>query len=249
MAARAEDRPGVYARVYDEFYARFGREAHGDFEADSTRAQLAFIGHFVKSPDAAFVEFGPGRCALLFEMAKRVREVVGVEASAVAFGHHDAPANARMIVAPQGRWDMPDGSADVVYSNQVLEHLHPDDCEAVVAQAFRVIRPGGLLLTLTPNRLTGPHDVSRTVPDYPEFPVAVGLHLREYDNAGMGRMMRRAGFERVQVFLGSNRTGVIAPLAVATMIEGVLEALPRSLRLNKLGRGLAGIRMAAFKPR
>ncbi len=46
------------------------------------------------------------------------------------------------IVGPDGRWPLEDGSADVVYSWSVLEHVRSVD--AILDEASRVLRPGGL---------------------------------------------------------------------------------------------------------
>ena len=47
-----------------------------------------------------------------------------------------------------GVTDFPDGHFDLVISNQVLEHV--TDPEAVIADVFRMIKPGGLFLAAFP---------------------------------------------------------------------------------------------------
>ncbi len=47
---------------------------------------------------------------------------------------------------------LPDASVDVVVNFQVIEHLW--DQPQFVAECLRVLRPGGLLLMSTPNRIT-----------------------------------------------------------------------------------------------
>src|SRR5438093_2011599 len=48
----------------------------------------------------------------------------------------------------------PDGSFDRVLSGDVIEHLDPAAGEAMLREAFRVLRPGGTLVVHTaPNRL------------------------------------------------------------------------------------------------
>ena len=48
-----------------------------------------------------------------------------------------------------GRYD--DGSFDLVYSGQSIEHVSDADGEAVVREAFRVLVPGGWFCLDTPN--------------------------------------------------------------------------------------------------
>lgn len=52
-----------------------------------------------------------------------------------------------IIIGQDGRMDLPDGSCDTILSTQVLEHVFsPGD---YLAEAFRVLRPGGKLILTT----------------------------------------------------------------------------------------------------
>jgi len=56
------------------------------------------------------------------------------------------------VLAPMGRLPFPDNTFDVVVCKWVLEHLeHP---EADFAEMQRILRPGGALVALTPNKYT-----------------------------------------------------------------------------------------------
>jgi SAM-dependent methyltransferase len=46
-----------------------------------------------------------------------------------------------------------DGSVDLVFAGQVIEHLWPEDVAGFLAEAHRVLRPGGFLALDSPNRL------------------------------------------------------------------------------------------------
>jgi SAM-dependent methyltransferase len=43
------------------------------------------------------------------------------------------------------------GAAQVVYSSHMLEHLHPRDASAFLAEARRVLRPGGIIRLVLPD--------------------------------------------------------------------------------------------------
>lgn len=48
-----------------------------------------------------------------------------------------------------GRWPYEDNQFDVVFSNQVIEHVH--NCRLFAAEAFRVLKPGGTALVTSEN--------------------------------------------------------------------------------------------------
>lgn len=70
--------------------------------------------------------------------AKRVAETLGVEAE--------------YVVADARHLPFPDGSFDVIFSYSVLQHFAKDDARASVAEAGRVLRPGGTALVQFANR-------------------------------------------------------------------------------------------------
>jgi ubiquinone/menaquinone biosynthesis C-methylase UbiE len=52
-------------------------------------------------------------------------------------------------MADLSRYD--DASFDLVYSGQTIEHVTPADCDLVLAEVLRVLRPGGWFYVDTPN--------------------------------------------------------------------------------------------------
>lgn len=78
---------------------------------------------------------------------------------------------------------LPDGSVDVVVNFQVIEHLW--DQPQFVAECFRVLRPGGVLLMSTPNRIT--FSPGRDTPLNP-------FHTRELNAAELRDLLTEGGF-------------------------------------------------------
>ncbi|KUI25210.1 SAM-dependent methyltransferase [Mycobacterium sp. IS-1496] len=76
-----------------------------------------------------------------------------------------------------------DASVDVVVNFQVIEHLW--DQPQFVGECLRVLRPGGLLLMSTPNRIT--FSPGRDTPVNP-------FHTRELDAAELTDLLTTAGF-------------------------------------------------------
>jgi predicted SAM-dependent methyltransferase len=86
----------------------------------------------------------------------------------------------------------PDGEFGLVYSGQSIEHVTGEEADQVLAEAFRVLRPGGHLCLDTPNfaasrlQLEGT-DMEFTNPD----------HKIEYTHAELSRKLEASGFSIV----------------------------------------------------
>lgn len=86
-------------------------------------------------------------------------------------------------------------SYDIVLSNQVIEHLHPDDKIAHFKGVHAILKQGGHYIFSTPHVLTGPHDVSRVF----EKRVAEGMHLKEYSFSELAAIAKEAGFKKISL--------------------------------------------------
>jgi len=119
---------------------------------------------------------------------------------------------------------VPPGSVTVAYSNQLMEHLHPDDAREQLRNIFEALAPGGRYVCLTPNRLNGPHDVSRHFDE-----TATGFHLKEYTIGELRTLFKQAGFSTVDLYLGGKGFYRGFPLCLPPLRRG-LSNLPISLR-------------------
>ena len=117
---------------------------------------------------------------------------------------------------------------DCIYWNDVLEHLHPDEAADYLRHAFQMLRPGGLLVTITPNWHIRPSDITHLF--LPPRSEAVGFHLKEYTLGEISRMLIEAGFEppATPLFLTRSRAYLAGNgLAGAKRAcEGLLERVP-----------------------
>jgi SAM-dependent methyltransferase len=127
---------------------------------------------------------------------------------------------------------VPESSVDLAYSDQLMEHLHPDDARTQLENIYQALKPGGIYLCITPNRLSGPHDVSRYFDE-----VATGFHLREYTVRELTELFRSAGFRKFKILIGGR--GLHLPLAPVPvhLLERMLALLPKTFG-RKLARGL-----------
>ena len=126
--------------------------------------------------------FGEGYGADL--LAGVARRVTGVDYDDSAVAH--VRARYPRVEVVQGNLadlPLPDASVDVVVNFQVIEHLW--DQSQFVAECRRVLRPGGLLLMSTPNRIT-----FTPGSDTPVNP----FHTRELNAAELAELLTGAGF-------------------------------------------------------
>ncbi len=112
-----------------------------------------------KGPFNLFVDVGTGTGRMLELVAPRAREAVGIDASramlAVARGRLARPefGHVKLRLADAAALPLEDDCADLVSIHQVLHYL--EDPRGVIAEAARVLRPGGRLLVAD----FAPHDL------------------------------------------------------------------------------------------
>ena len=248
-ASQPEERGSLYAEVYNELFARL--PDHPQHRADpekrrrSTAMQVAFLRSLL-FPSAIFGEVGCGDAAVTQAVAANVREAVGIDVTGTLIDHAAAPANFRFARTNGTNLPLADGMADLVYSNQLMEHLHPDDAQVQLQEVIRVLRPGGCYVCSTPNRLTGPHDISCYFDHEPR-----GFHLREYDHASLAQMFQSAGFRSVRAVVAVKGRRMTLPVGPVSFVEWLLSELPRQMqiRLTSFGpvRSMAGIMLIGQK--
>ena len=216
---------------------------------------LAMNSHLQKeflSPDAIVAEIGPGRCKFAIALARYCRRIYGVDVTDWSPAE-SRPSNFTHVLTDGIHIPLPNDSVDIVISNQLMEHLHPDDAVEQLREVFRIVRTGGTYICVTPNRLHGPHDSSAHFDDLPcpiveGSYVANGLHLKEYTNLELSRLFRAAGFHRTRHFAGARGTYVELPAAVITLSEHLARRIPPQLRKrSKFLRVLLGLRLVADK--
>ncbi|MEV5820762.1 methyltransferase domain-containing protein [Micromonospora haikouensis] len=136
--------PRQYDDLADEWWRPDGAFAMLHWLA---RARAALVPPAPR-PDALLVDLGCGAGLLAPHLAGKGYRHVGVDltrsALAQAAAHGVTPVNGDATAVP-----LADGCADVVAAGELLEHV--PDWRAAVAQACRLLRPGGLLVLDTLN--------------------------------------------------------------------------------------------------
>ena len=238
-AASREERILLYSSLYDELFRRVPYHSLLKQKQSSaltaTKIHLQFdILKSLLGPDTVFAEIGAGDCSLSHAVAKIVKKVYALEVSAIIAGHDNAPDNFELVIFDGCNIPLPDDSVDVAYSNHVMEHLHPDDALDQLKSIYRTVRPDGMYVLRTPNRLTGPHDISKHFDR-----IATCFHLKEYTNTELFGLLRAAGFSKVQrcrfpvPALGGRY--VTVPVLVVKVFECLFSMMPFWFRRKAAG--------------
>ncbi len=252
LAASKEERRTLYGALYEELFRRvphhtqLTRKASLEDRKRSVDYQMRLLSRFLR-PDASFLELGPGDCALAFAVADVVKKVYAVDVSPTISYSDAVPKNFKLVISDGCTIPVPDGEIDVAFSNQLMEHLHPDDAVEQLSNVYRALAPGGIYLCITPNRLSGPHDISGRFDT-----VATGFHLKEYTVTELDSLFKRVGFVKTMIFfkvLGRYRR---VPVSLVTTLEAILQALPQNFRRAASRHGtikrLINVRLVGVKP-
>lgn len=246
----ADERRRLYTAAYDELFARLPHhpmvqpQSASEHQRQLDKHFRNLAGYIEK--DTVFAEVGPGDCSVSLKVATVATQVFAIDVSNEITKHADTPENFELIISNGSDIPVPRGTVDIVYSDQLMEHLHPDDALEQLKNIYGALKPGGTYFCITPNRLSGPHDVSRNFDD-----VATGLHLREYTATELGGILRDAGFSRTRIFLRIGSLVLRLPLLPYQMAETMLAALPHRIRKmlthNKVASFLLGVKLIATK--
>ena len=171
------------------------------------------------------MDVGCGDGVLSFVFESLGAKVYAIDVSAKLTGSIAPPDNFELRLSDGCSVDVPDNTVDVAYSNQLMEHLHPDDVLRQLREVYRALKRGGVYVCVTPNRLGGPYDISRNFDT-----VATGLHLKEYTVTESSDLFRCVGFARVRAYVGARGLYFGPPLSVLRAFETILERLPHRFR-------------------
>jgi len=228
--ASQTERRTLYSSLYDELYRtvphhpQLIRKANPEKNKDIVAYQMRNLGAFLKA-DTTFLEVGPGDCSLSITVAKQVKEVYAVDVSAEIAHQKTFPDNLKLILSDGVSVPVPSNSVDFAYSNQLMEHLHPDDALEQLKNIYQSLAPGGRYLCITPNRLLGPHDISQHFDQ-----VATGFHLKEYTVTELTKLFRDVGFKKIRAYFRIKRFYFYPYPIISSMAEAFLTVLPFPLR-------------------
>ena len=246
-----EERQAIFATMYDELFERVpdhprlaARRPDSQYREQGVAWNLAQLRPYLR-PGCTFLEVGAGDCALATRVAREANTVYAVDISFSA-RTRELPLNVTQVVTDGRAIDVPEESVDVAFSDQLMEHLHPEDAAAQLRNVHRALKSGGVYVVVTPNRVYGPSDISAFFDDE-----ARGFHLKEYSLDEMRAAFLAAGFDRIHVYIGARGAFLRVPAWFVRGVEKLVASLPDGLRRkvadHKATRALLGLRVAGIK--
>lgn len=249
-SADAHTRRSLYAAAYSEVgkYRVFRSSDPEDRTAGTSKDLVSQLRQFLKPTDRV-LEIGCGRGYTCMMLAPHVRSIVGTEVSEPAL------VEAREVLAQRGIGNahivdisaldlvdrLPGQRFDAAISIDVVEHLHPDDTTEHLCQVFQLLEPGGRYIICMPNRLDGPHDITRE--EFPSAKAAMGFHLNESTYGDIVRTMRDIGFSTFHSFRPFAGRTIVMPAAINVAFEAIYSRIGTSLAAE-----FFSIRLIAGRP-
>ena len=228
--ASRQDRRRLYASVYDDLYLRVPHHPQNTRKADLAAqrkalvAQMTLLQRFIKR-ETTFMEIGPGDCGLSKEVASHVEKVFAVDVSNEITKSITVPSNFKLVLSDGSSIPVPPRSVSVAYSYQLMEHLHPDDAVEQIRNIYEALVPGGHYVCITPNRFSGPHDISKYFDE-----VATGFHLREYFTFELADIFKSLGFSKIRAAVGIRGLYFFVPVLPIRWLETSMMLFPAKLR-------------------
>jgi SAM-dependent methyltransferase len=240
VASDPDTRWETFERAYETLYAQLPwlKTTGGVVRTDHWEAVIG-------PPPRRVYEVGSGHGAMARALAARGYTVEATDITRERGHDHSTDGNPV--------WTVTDGvhlarfaenaPYDAVVSDQLVEHLHPDDIREHLVGCHEILRPGGVYAVQTPHAFTGPHDVSRCF----GLREPIGMHLHEYTNSELIRLLRSVGFSRVCAIayvpagIPIRRPIMFSPAYARFLValEDALSLLPKAMR-TKVSRSLRG---------
>ena len=226
--SKRESRKRIYATMYEELFSkvpdhpRLTRRHSTPLSTNANKNKLSLVSRFIDKSDV-FVEFGPGDCRFAIEVAKSVKFSYGIDISDQHNPKDDVPFNFKLIVYDGYILDtIENNSVDIVFSDQLIEHFHPDDTKLHFKLVHRILKKGGKYIFRTPHSLSGPHDVSKYFCDEPEC-----FHLKEWTYSEITKMIKDLKYSKFYARWNKRGINLKVPYTYITLSELIISLIPR----------------------
>jgi SAM-dependent methyltransferase len=203
LESNSQNRWEVFEQAYTTLYSKL--EWQSSFVENSTPTQEKYktFLQVIGSPPKKIYEVGSGRGEMIAYLAK-----CGFECKATEITRERGAKYT--VSSPNLSWGNSDGvnldnfeqteSYDLVVSNQVIEHFHPDDLTTHFKSAYKILSQQGKYIFTTPHCHTGPHDISLVF----GYDNPLGMHLKEYTYRELYDSLKITGYKDIYCAVPAN---------------------------------------------
>lgn len=227
-SANKEGRMDIYPTMYQELFEkvpdhpRLTRKNTEEMSKQANKSKYSVVKRMLKR-SSVVVEFAPGDCKFSFEISRFVRHVYGVDISDQRRNNDINPSNFTLIIYNGFELnEIEDNSIDIVFSDQLIEHIHPEDVEYHFQLVKRILKPGGKYIFRTPHRLTGPHDISRYFSDEAEC-----FHLKEWKYQEVKKLVKAIRYSKLDTYWCAKGVMARVPYIYFAVCESMFCFLPK----------------------
>jgi SAM-dependent methyltransferase len=231
-----EERKSIFNSMYDELFSKVPDHPRLLRSYSEERSNAAIVDKFsvVKrylNKSCAFAEFAPGDCRFSFEVAKHTKSVLGIDISDQRNPEDEIPKNFGLVIYDGYNLDeIESSSIDILFSDQLIEHFHPEDTRLHFELVQRILKKGGRYIFRTPHFLTGPHDISRFFSDTPK-----GFHLKEWTYIEIKNLLKELKYTSFNPRYKNTKIDVSLPYFYFRISEKFLNSFPKR-NITKLAR-------------
>jgi len=228
--ANREERKIIYKTMYDELFKqvpdhpRVKRRENPKIAALENQRKFKLIKKFINK-SIVFVEFGSGDCRFAMDICKHVSFVYGVDISDQRGQFDNALNNFELIIYDGYNLEMQENSADVVFSDNLIEHLHPDDTKLHFQLVRNILKSQGIYIFRTPHRFSGPQDISCYFSDEAE-----GFHLKEWTYSEIAKILMSLKYSSWSGYYYAKGIRIKMPFVYFIIIENIICVIPSYLR-------------------
>lgn len=215
-----EERKKIYPNMYDELFRkvpnhpRLKRSRDAELSKNAIHNNFSLIKRYL-TKSKIVAEFGSGDCKFLYSISEYCKYVYGIDISDQRDPSDKPPKNFKLIIYDGFEInEINKNSIDIIISDQLIEHLHPDDSEHHFSLVYTLLKNNGKYIIRTPHSITGPHDISKYFSNTPQ-----GFHLKEWSYTEIIQSLKSSGYQKFKGYWSAKNTHLRLPLFYFTFLE------------------------------
>ncbi len=198
IESKPENRREVFESAYGRLYHELewlNKFVHTSTQNDFQKQYYSRWIDVIGETSLSIYEIGSGKGAMITYLSQLGHKCTGTEITSERGEKFVSTETSVSWVITDGvHLDLYEevGKYDLILSDQVIEHLHPDDIKEHFESALRILKPNGRYIFNTPHLFLGPADVSAVF----GCSAAKGMHLKEYKFRELIKTAKKAGFKK-----------------------------------------------------